>query len=529
MAAMAPLRDTLRRFTPRSLRRQFTLAVAGLALLILAGGVTATMLDANTNSTRLLVEERMVRMQDAQDLVRHTLLIERESYQLASAESSTAMHASYAEIDRQLAGFDRLVDKIAVASGDDNLALLDLHQSSQLFRNTANIVAQLRENELRAAAGQGRIGKRATPQALAGIEGKSVLQFSNELRRQASAMVASAQAQSDHLTQNFLAGLQELAQTSAKNQRWVLMLLAGSLLLAWLVAHSFLGKHVLERLQLVSGSLRRTGFNEGPPTVPVRGDDEIGEMARAVELFQRDRTQLVQRTAELEAVNKELDEFSYSMSHDMRTPLRALDGFSKILLEEHGTGIDAEGKRLLEVVRNNAQRMGRQIDDILRYQELGRREIRYTSVDIASLAARIIADLQFAAPARRIQLKMDAIPPAWCDSSMMREALRELLSNAVKFSPADDEALIEVGGAAGEEWNTYHVKNRGVGFDMRFAQKLFRVFERVHPTGQYEGSGIGLAIVKRIVERHGGRVWAEGKEGEGATFYFTLPCKHEQA
>jgi signal transduction histidine kinase len=525
---MALMRNLLRRLMPRSLRRQFILAVSGLALLILAGGATAIYaLHANTETTRLLVEERMVRMQDAQDLVRHTLLIERESYQLAGAESSDAMHASYTEIDRQLAGLARLVDKIAAAGGDDNIAVLDLHHSSQLFRNTANIVAQLQENELQAAAKQGSIGKRASSRPQLGIEGKSAQQFRNELHRQASAMVASAQAQSDHLTQNFLAALQELAKTSTRNQRWVMLLLAGSLSLAWLVVHGFLGKQVLDRLQLVSSSLLRSDFGDGPPTVPVQGDDEIGEMARAVEHFQKDHKQLDQRTAQLEAVNRELDDFSYSMSHDMRIPLRALDGFSKILLEEHSASLDAEGKRLLKVLRHSAQRMARQIDDILRYLELGNREIRYASVDIARLVSEIVAEFQFAAPRRPIQLKINDIPPAWCDRSMIHLALLELLSNAVKFSPAEGSMEIEVGGTAGDRKNSYYVKNRGVGFDMRFAQKLFRVFERVHPTGQYEGSGIGLAIVKRIIERHGGDVWAEGKEGEGATIYFTLPCQHE--
>jgi two-component system, NtrC family, sensor kinase len=520
---MASIRDQFRRFLPHSLRLQFILALTGLELLILAGGTTAIYaLHGNTNTTRLLVEERMVRMQDAQDLVRYTLLIERESYQLASAESSDAMHARYQEIDLQLANLERLVDKIAAAGGGD-IAVLDLHHSSQLFRNTANVVAQLRENELQVIARQRRTGKRASPQP--GIDGKSALQFRNELRLQASAMVASAQAQSDHLTRDFLTALQELAKTSAQNQRWVTLLLAASLLLAWLLAHEFLGKHVLDRLQRVSRSLRQNDFSDGSPRYPVQGNDEIGEMARAVEQFQKDRKQLVHRTSQLEAANKELDEFSYSMSHDMRTPLRALDGFSKILLDEHGTSLDAEGKRLLKVLRNNAQRMGRQIDDILRYLELGKREIRCASVDIARLAAEIVADMQSTTPNLGIQLKTGDIPPAWCDPGMIRQVLQELLSNAVKFSPADDIVKIDVGGLDNGRLNRYYVKNRGVGFNMRYAQKLFRVFERVHPTGQYEGSGIGLAIVKRIVERHGGSVWAEGQEGEGATFYFTLPCK----
>ncbi len=237
---------------------------------------------------------------------------------------------------------------------------------------------------------------------------------------------------------------------------------------------------------------------------------------------------VAQRTAQLEAANKELEEFSYSMSHDMRTPLRALDGFSKLLLEEHSANLDDEGKRLLKILRDNAQRMGRLVDDILHFLSMGRRKMEYSSVDIAKLASEIFTALQAAVPARRLRLIIGALPPVWGDRDMIREALHKLLSNAIKFSPADGEALIEIGGAADEEENVYSVTDHGIGFDMRYANKLFRVFERVHPTGQYEGSGIGLALVKRIVTRHGGRVWAEGKPDEGATIYFALPTKEEK-
>ena len=230
-----------------------------------------------------------------------------------------------------------------------------------------------------------------------------------------------------------------------------------------------------------------------------------------------------QRTAQLEAANKELEEFSYSMSHDMRTPLRALDGFSKILLEDHGTRLDDEGKRLLKVLRDNTQRMGRLVDDILHFLSMGRRKMEFGSVDIANLASEIFTELQDAAPARRLRLEIGTLPSASGDCDMIREVLKNLLSNAVKFSPVDGEALIEVGGAVKKDENVYSVRDHGIGFDMRYADKLFRVFERVHPTGQYEGSGIGLAIVKRIVNRHGGRVWAEGKVNNGTTIYFTLP------
>jgi signal transduction histidine kinase len=302
----------------------------------------------------------------------------------------------------------------------------------------------------------------------------------------------------------------------------------------------FLSNRITRPLKQLSACMERAEAGESQVRAVLAGPQDIADMAHAfnsmmsvleehsaeirqlnIELEQR----VAQRTAQLEASIKELEEFSYSMSHDMRTPLRALDGFSKILLEEHSASLDDEGKRLVMVLRDNAQRMGRLIDDILHYLSMGRRKMEFSSVDIAKLAAEIVTELQAATPARRLRLEIGTLPPAWGDSNMLREALQNLLANAVKFSPADGETLIEVGSAAEKDKNVYSVRDHGIGFDMRYTDKLFRVFERVHPTGQYGGSGIGLALVKRIVTRHGGRVWAEGKINEGATIYFALPTK----
>jgi signal transduction histidine kinase len=248
------------------------------------------------------------------------------------------------------------------------------------------------------------------------------------------------------------------------------------------------------------------------------------EKARVYQLNAELEQRVARRTAQIEASNKELEEFSYSMSHDMRTPLRALDGFSKILMEEYGARFDEEGRRLLGVLRDSSQRMSRLLDDILHYLSLERREMEFGSVDIAGQASEIFAELQAVVPARRMHLEIGTLPPAWGDSKMIREVLQNLLSNAIKFSPADGKSVIEIGCVAGKEENVYSVTDHGVGFDMRYANKLFKVFERVHPTGQYEGSGIGLAIVKRIVTRHGGHVWAESKVDAGTTIYFALPA-----
>jgi two-component system NtrC family sensor kinase len=504
-------RNIRSRLVPRSLRRQFMLAVAGLSLLILAGGVTALYaLRVATSSARQLSEDRLLRLQEAQELVQRILVIERESYQLPSAGSDDATRGSYADIVKHLEEFDRLAGRLA--SGEDDIEVLSLHQSSQSFRNTVNIVAQLRESV-----------PPARPEARA--KGRSAHQFEDELRRQAAAMVAAAQLQSDRYAQDYRQAIRELAETSTRNERWVTVLLTGSLVVAWLIAQKFLGGHVLARLELISRSLRRSGSASGYTAIPVQGADEIAEMARAVEEFQEDRRKLVQRTTELEAANEELEELSYAMSHDLRTPLRALDGFSRMLLEKHGAGLGDDGKRMLKVLRDNARHVGRLVDDILRYLALGRQEMKYSSVDLSRLASELFKEMQAAEPGRHLRLEVGVLPPAWADGAMIRQVLQNLLSNAVKFSPTDAETLIEVGGAVNEKEDIYYVRDRGVGFDMRYAHKLFRVFERVHPTGQYEGTAMGLAIVKRVIDRHGGRVWAEGREGEGATFHFALPHK----
>jgi signal transduction histidine kinase len=234
---------------------------------------------------------------------------------------------------------------------------------------------------------------------------------------------------------------------------------------------------------------------------------------------------VAQRTGQLEAANKELEEFSYSMSHDMRTPLRALDGFSKILMEEHSADLDDEGKRLLKILRDNAQRMGRLVDDILHFLSMGRKKMEFASLDMMQMTAEICSRMEVAASSRHLHFKIGALPPTWGDHAMVSEALQNLLSNAAKFSLTEGEVIIEINGSSGQNENVYSVADHGIGFDMRYSDKLFRVFERVHPTGQYDGSGIGLALVKRIITRHGGRVWAEGKVNEGATIYFALPTK----
>jgi PAS domain S-box-containing protein len=248
-----------------------------------------------------------------------------------------------------------------------------------------------------------------------------------------------------------------------------------------------------------------------------RTEEEILNLNR--ELEQR----VADRTAELEATNKELEAFSYSVSHDLRTPLRAIDGFSRILLEDYQESLDEDGQRYLNTVRQGAIRMGQLIDDILSFSRMSRQGIDMAEVDMGDLGREVFDELRGMAPERNICLHLHELPPTCGDRTMIRQALTNLLGNAIKYTSQRAEAVIEVGCSVEGAENIYWIKDNGAGFDMRYVDKLFNVFQRLHSSKEFEGTGIGLAIVKRIIERHGGRVWAEGKVDEGATVHFTLP------
>lgn len=234
---------------------------------------------------------------------------------------------------------------------------------------------------------------------------------------------------------------------------------------------------------------------------------------------------LKQRTAELEVANKELESFSYSVSHDLRAPLRAISGFSNILIEDYTDKLDPECKRLLNTIQSNTQKMAQLIDDILTLSRMGRKEIKKINININDLVKSIFEELKPTYPNREIKLSLSALPSAQGDPTLLRAVFINILTNAIKFTKTRTSALIEVGGRSLNNENSYYVKDNGVGFEMKYVDKVFGVFQRLHSDTEFEGTGVGLAIVQRIIHRHGGRVWAEGKVGKGATFYFTLPKK----
>jgi PAS domain S-box-containing protein len=244
--------------------------------------------------------------------------------------------------------------------------------------------------------------------------------------------------------------------------------------------------------------------------------EDVTERRQAEEALQR-------LNRELEFSNRELEAFSYSVSHDLKAPIRAIQGFSRMLGGEHASQLDKEGLRLLDVIVNNTQIMTNIIDDLLALSRLGRQQIRKSSIDLAAMAGQVFDQLQEQEQDKDLQLTIQDLPKAWGDYSLINQVILNLLGNAIKFIKAKETASIEVGGYIQGQETIYYVKDTGIGFDERYADKLFGVFQRLHHGPEYEGTGVGLSIVQRIIQRHGGRVWAEGTVGEGAIFYFALP------
>ena len=234
-----------------------------------------------------------------------------------------------------------------------------------------------------------------------------------------------------------------------------------------------------------------------------------------------------QRTRELRAAANELEAFSYSVSHDLRAPLRAIEGFSQILLEDHKPSLNAEGQRLLQVVRKNTLHMSQLIDDLLSFSRIARKEFIKRRVPMADLAHVVSEELQETTPGKKCACTIHPMPDAFGDTSLLRQVWTNLISNAIKFTQPMASPEIDISAEESAQDITYKIRDNGVGFDMQYANKLFGVFQRLHSTQEFEGTGVGLAIVQRIILRHGGRVWAEGKINAGATFYFSLPKSEE--
>jgi len=259
---------------------------------------------------------------------------------------------------------------------------------------------------------------------------------------------------------------------------------------------------------------------------------EVAERKRAQEAIHRLNTELerrvAERTAALSLANKELEAFSYSVSHDLRAPLRAVNGFSEILLNDHGPSLPAPVRRHLQSIHESACHMGELIDDLLGLARINRHHLDCGPVDLSDMARGILGQLKEGSPERQVEWQVAPDLIVQADSNLLRIALDNLLRNAWKFTQKRPAARLEVGATAQDGETAYFVRDNGAGFDMEYAENLFGAFQRLHSSDEFEGTGVGLAIVQRIILRHGGRVWAEGKVNEGATFYFTLPKAQER-
>ncbi len=285
-----------------------------------------------------------------------------------------------------------------------------------------------------------------------------------------------------------------------------------------------------QRLVIASHWVLHRDENDKPKAI-LEVNNDITERKQAEREIRRLNEELEQRvadrTAQLQAANNELEAFSYSVSHDLRAPLRHIDGFSQALLEDYTDKLDDAGKSYLREVRSASQEMAQLIEDVLQLARVTRSEMRREVINLSDLAQAVAAELKKREPKRKVHLELKEELTTRGDKRLLRIVLTNLLENAWKFTSKRAEARITFGREQQNGESAYFIRDNGAGFDMAYAGKLFGAFQRLHTTGEFEGTGIGLATVQRIVNRHGGRVWAEGKVDQGATFFFTLPSSKE--
>jgi len=307
------------------------------------------------------------------------------------------------------------------------------------------------------------------------------------------------------------------------------MILAGLLIIAvGIFATWLMSRNIIRPLNTLTKAA--SAIAAGDYTVPVATNrkDEVGKLAETFNYMtsQLQATQaelenkVSQRTEQLQAANGELESFAYSISHDLRAPLRGIVGFTSILEEEYNDKLDAEGKRLISIVKNNTLKMGNLIDDLLAFSRLGRNEITKTQIDTNAMVEEVISNsnAKFSTV-----WEIQKFPAINGDTNTLRQVWINLISNAVKYSRNQDAPHIQIGVNRQENQNIFFIKDNGVGFKQQYQSKLFKVFQRLHNEKEFEGTGVGLAIVEKIISRHGGKVWAEAEEGKGASFFFSIP------
>lgn len=305
----------------------------------------------------------------------------------------------------------------------------------------------------------------------------------------------------------------------------------------------YLTATVSSRTRDLLRGVRRFGEGNLEYRIDPSGADEIGQLAETFNSMAADLELLIRKEErareELQELNLELEKrvrerteeieaFTYSVSHDLRAPLRAVDGFTRFLEEDYQAALDAEGQRFLAVIRTNVQQMDKLITDLLALSRVSRSELAPVRTDMGALARAMYEEAATESMRNQFSLDIKPLPEALCDPSLLKQVWFNLISNALKYSTTAREKRIEIGGVLKDREVTYYVMDHGVGFDQAYAHNIFGVFQRLHRSDEFEGTGVGLAIVDRIIARHGGRVWAEGTEGEGAVFHFALPVPAEE-
>jgi signal transduction histidine kinase len=316
-------------------------------------------------------------------------------------------------------------------------------------------------------------------------------------------------------------------RAARRNVLWTsafLVLAMLAILIAYLMVFRIL---VLAPITQLQAATDRIAGGDLEHRVGLGSKNEFGELGRR---FDHMTEQVRVSRARMAAAIKELEAFAYSVSHDLRAPLRGMDAFSQILQKSHQENMDEDAQHCLHMIRDNAQQMGRLIDDLLAFSRLSQQPLRKERVDQEALVRAVLESLQAEQKNRQIELTIGELPAADADPRLLKQVWVNLITNALKYTRSRDKVIIRVGAETKEGVPVYYIQDNGVGFDMRYAHKLFGVFQRLHRAEDYEGTGVGLAIVQRIIARHGGRIWAQAAKNQGATFHFTLQGEegHEQ-
>lgn len=325
---------------------------------------------------------------------------------------------------------------------------------------------------------------------------------------------------------------QTMLETANRFLYW-LVIIGAVLVIAGMLAAWLMSRRITGPLHQLTAATSAIAAGDYSPLVQIDRRDELGKLARAfnsmthqIRNAQQELEEKVRlRTSQLESANKELEAFSYSVSHDLRAPLRIIIGYSTLLKEDKEASLDADGKRMLQAVISNAQMMGQLIDDLIAFSRMERKEVSNQAVGMQTLAESSLRELLQNGQAGRYQVQLDNLPACKGDSSMLKQVWLNLIGNAIKYSSKEKAPSIEIGAREQGPMNVYFVRDNGVGFDMQYAHKLFGVFQRLHRQDEFEGTGVGLALVKRIIDKHAGEVWAESVPGEGSSFYFSLPSR----